>query len=296
MHITTKGLFEKAKSPFYMRLIATISANNNPTEKNERGTVMRQNKVEICGMNTSYLKTISEQEKRELLIKARAGDSEARERLVMTNLKLVLSIIQRFHSQRDTADDLFQVGCIGLIKAIDNFNLDMEVRFSTYAVPMIIGEVRRYQRDNNAVRVSRGIRDLAYRALGVREQIVRDEQREPSIKEIAQKLSADEKLVGEAMEAIVEPVSLFDSVYGEGDDAMFVIDRLADEGESDDLWVENITLGEAMKKLTPKEKNIIERRFYKGRTQMEIAEEIGISQAQVSRLEKGAIEKLRKYM
>ena len=161
---------------------------------------------------------------------------------------------------------------------------------------MIIGEVRRYQRDNNAVRVSRGIRDLAYRALGVREQIVRDEQREPSIKEIAQKLSADEKLVGEAMEAIVEPVSLFDSVYGEGDDAMFVIDRLADEGESDDLWVENITLGEAMKKLTPKEKNIIERRFYKGRTQMEIAEEIGISQAQVSRLEKGAIEKLRKYM
>jgi RNA polymerase sporulation-specific sigma factor len=247
-------------------------------------------------MNTSYLKTISEQEKRELLIKARAGDSEARERLVMTNLKLVLSIIQRFHSQRDTADDLFQVGCIGLIKAIDNFNLDMEVRFSTYAVPMIIGEVRRYQRDNNAVRVSRGIRDLAYRALGVREQIVRDEQREPSIKEIAQKLSADEKLVGEAMEAIVEPVSLFDSVYGEGDDAMFVIDRLADEGESDDLWVENITLGEAMKKLTPKEKNIIERRFYKGRTQMEIAEEIGISQAQVSRLEKGAIEKLRKYM
>jgi RNA polymerase sporulation-specific sigma factor len=247
-------------------------------------------------MNTSYLKTISEQEKRELLIKARAGDSAARERLVMTNLKLVLSIIQRFHSQRDTADDLFQVGCIGLIKAIDNFNLDMEVRFSTYAVPMIIGEVRRYQRDNNAVRVSRGIRDLAYRALGVREQIVRDEQREPSIKEIAQKLSADEKLVGEAMEAIVEPVSLFDSVYGEGDDAMFVIDRLADEGESDDLWVENITLGEAMKKLTPKEKNIIERRFYKGRTQMEIAEEIGISQAQVSRLEKGAIEKLRKYM
>ena len=257
---------------------------------------MRLNKVEICGMNTSYLKTISEQEKRELLIKARAGDSAARERLVMTNLKLVLSIIQRFRSQRDTADDLFQVGCIGLIKAIDNFNLDMDVRFSTYAVPMIIGEVRRYQRDNNAVRVSRGIRDLAYRALGVREQIVRDEQREPSIKEIAEKLSVAEKLVGEAMEAIVEPVSLFDSVYGEGDDAMFVIDRLADEGESDDLWVENITLGEAMKKLTPKEKNIIERRFYKGRTQMEIAEEIGISQAQVSRLEKGAIEKLRKYM
>ena len=257
---------------------------------------MRQNKVEICGINTSSLRTISEDEKRALLLQARAGDALARERLVMTNLKLVLSIIQRFRSGRETADDLFQVGCIGLIKAIDNFNLDMEVRFSTYAVPMIIGEVRRYQRDNSAVRVSRGIRDLAYRALGVREQIARDEQREPSVKEIAQRLESSEKLVGEALEAIVEPVSLFDSVYGEGDDAMYVIDRIADEDENDDNWVESITLGEAMKKLTPKEKNIIEHRFYKGRTQMEIADEIGISQAQVSRLEKGAIEKLRRYM
>lgn len=257
---------------------------------------MRLNKVEICGVNTSSLKTISEEEKRRLLALAREGDEAARERLVLTNLKLVLSIIQRFRGSKDLADDLFQVGCIGLIKAIDNFNLDMDVRFSTYAVPMIIGEVRRYQRDNNAVRVSRGIRDLAFKALGIREQIVRDEQREPSIKEIADKLNTTEKLVGEAMEAMTAPVSLFDSVYGEGDDAMYVIDRLSDEEEPDNLWVENITLNEAIKKLTPKEMNIIERRFYKGRTQMEIADEIGISQAQVSRLEKGAIEKLRKYM
>ena len=257
---------------------------------------MRLNKVEICGINTSSLKTISEEEKRELLVLARNGDNDARERLVLTNLKLVLSIIQRFRGSKELADDLFQVGCIGLIKAIDNFNLDMEVRFSTYAAPMIIGEVRRYQRDNNAVRVSRGIRDLAYKALGVREQIARDEQREPSIREISEKLGVKEKLVGEAMEAIAAPVSLFDSVYGEGDDAMYVIDRLSDEEEPDRVWVESITLNEAMKKLSPKELNIIERRFYKGRTQMEIADEIGISQAQVSRLEKGAIEKLRKYM
>ncbi|MBQ7356634.1 MAG: SigB/SigF/SigG family RNA polymerase sigma factor [Clostridia bacterium] len=257
---------------------------------------MRLNKVEICGINTSALKTISEDEKRELLVLARAGDEGARERLVLTNLKLVLSIIQRFRGSKDLADDLFQVGCIGLIKAIDNFNLDMDVRFSTYAVPMIIGEVRRYQRDNNAVRVSRGIRDLAYKALGVREQIIRDEQREPSIKEISERLGSTEKLVGEAMEAIATPVSLFDSVYGEGDDAMYVIDRISDEEEPDNSWVENITLNEAIKKLSPKEMNIIERRFYRGRTQMEIADEIGISQAQVSRLEKGAIEKLRRYM
>ena len=257
---------------------------------------MRLNKVEICGVNTSSLKTISEEEKRRLLVLAREGDEAARERLVLTNLKLVLSIIQRFRGSKDLADDLFQVGCIGLIKAIDNFNLDMDVRFSTYAVPMIIGEVRRYQRDNNAVRVSRGIRDLAYKALGIREQIAREEQREPSLKEISEKLNTTEKLVGEAMEAIATPVSLFDSVYGEGDDAMYVIDRLSDEEEPDNLWVENIALNEAIKKLTPKEMNIIERRFYKGRTQMEIAEEIGISQAQVSRLEKGAIEKLRRYM
>ena len=257
---------------------------------------MRTNKVEICGVNTSKLETFKEDEKRQLLRRTRDGDNEARCALVMGNLKLVLSVIGRFNSKRDGADDLFQVGCVGLIKAIDNFNLDMDVRFSTYAVPMIIGEIRRYQRDNNAVRVSRGVRDLAYRALQAKEEISRTEGREAGVGEIARRLGATEKAVGEAMEAIVEPISLFDSVYGDGEDTVYVIDKLADESESDEAWVENISLREALKKLNEREMGIIERRFYKGRTQMEIAEEIGISQAQVSRIEKGAVEKLRKYM
>ena len=252
--------------------------------------------MEICGVDTSKLKTLKEEEKRELLHLARSGDPLAREALVMGNLRLVLSVIGRFNPKCEGMDDLFQVGCVGLIKAIDNFNLEMDVRFSTYAVPMIIGEIRRYQRDNNAVRVSRGMRDLAYKALQTKEEIAKCEQREASISEIAKRLDVSERAVGEAMEAIVEPISLFDSVYGDGEDTVYVIDKLADESESDEAWVENISLKEALKKLNPREKNIIERRFYKGRTQMEIADEIGISQAQVSRLEKGAIDKLRKYM
>lgn len=257
---------------------------------------MRINKVEICGVNTSKLQTLTEDEKRELLTLARGGDEEARCELVMGNLRLVLSVIGRFSPKRESMDDLFQVGCVGLIKAIDNFNLDMDVKFSTYAVPMIIGEIRRYQRDNNAVRVSRGMRDLAYKALRVKEDIARREGREASISEIAKALDTTERAIGEAMEAIVEPISLFDSVYGDGDDTVYVIDKLADESESDEAWVENISLKEALKKLSPREMNIIERRFYKGKTQMEIAAEIGISQAQVSRIEKGAIDKLRKHM
>lgn len=257
---------------------------------------MRVNKVEICGVNTSSLKTLSEDQKRVLLKAASRGDEAARCELVMGNLKLVLSVIGRFNPKGESVDDLFQVGCIGLIKAIDNFNLDLDVKFSTYAVPMIIGEIRRYQRDNNAVRVSRGTRDLAYRALQAKEEIARNQQREANLEEIARKLCVSERAVSEAMEAIAQPISLFDSVYGDGEDTVYVIDKLADEGESDDVWVENISLREAMKRLSPREMNIIERRFYKGRTQMEIASEIGISQAQVSRLEKGAIDKLRKYM
>ena len=257
---------------------------------------MRINKVEICGINTSDLATLSEEEKRVLLRRASQGDREARCTLVMGNLKLVLSVISRFNPKRESIDDLFQVGCIGLIKAIDNFNLDMEVRFSTYAVPMIIGEIRRYQRDNNAVRVSRGMRDLAYRALQAKEEISRSEQRDATLHEIAERLGVNERTVGSALEAIVEPISLFDSVYGDGEDTMYVIDKLADEDETDDIWIENISLKEAIKRLSPREMNIIERRFYKGRTQMEIAEEIGISQAQVSRLEKGALDKLRRFM
>ncbi len=257
---------------------------------------MRASKVEICGVNTSKLKTVSEEEKRRLLRLSRDGDMEARDALVMGNLRLVLSVISKFTQKREVADDLFQVGCIGLIKAIDNFNLDMDVRFSTYAVPMIIGELRRYQRDNNSVRVSRGVRDLAYRALQTKEEIARTEQREATLSEIAKRLDVSERAVGEAMEAIVEPISLFDSVYGDGEDTVYVIDKLADESDSDEIWVENIALREALAKLSEREMSIVERRFYKGRTQMEIAEEIGISQAQVSRLEKGAIDKLRKYM
>jgi RNA polymerase sporulation-specific sigma factor len=257
---------------------------------------MRINKVEICGVDTSSLTTLSEGEKRELLRLAAGGDQEARSSLVMGNLRLVLSVIGRFNPKGESIDDLFQVGCIGLMKAIDNFNLELDVRFSTYAVPMIIGEIRRYQRDNNAVRVSRGTRDLAYRALQAKEDIARREQREATIREIATMLETTERAVSEAMEAISQPISLFDSVWGEGDDSVYVIDKLADEGESDDVWVENISLKEALRRLTPREMNIIERRFYKGKTQMEIAAEIGISQAQVSRLEKGAVDKLRKYM
>ena len=257
---------------------------------------MRRKLVEICGVNTANLKTLTEEEKRELLKRAQTGDSAARDALTVGNLRLVLSVIQRFNPKHESIDDLFQVGCLGLIKAIDNFNLDMDVRFSTYAVPMIIGEVRRYQRDNNAVRVSRSVRDLAYRALQTKEAIARSEQREATLSEIARRLDTTEEAVGEAMEAIVEPVSLFDSVFGDGEDTVYVIDKLADERETDEAWVESLSLKEAMKKLSPRELGIVERRFYKGRTQMEIAAEIGISQAQVSRIEKGAIDKLRKYM
>ena len=257
---------------------------------------MRINKVEICGVDTSKLKTLSEERKKELLRLSKTGDMSAREELILGNLRLVLSIIQRFNSKGESANDLFQVGCIGLIKSIDNFNLDFDVKFSTYAVAMIIGEVRRYLRDNNSIRISRSIRDLAYRALQVKEEISRTEQREAGVKEIAERLSESEKAVGEAVEAIVEPLSLYDSVYNDGEDSVYVIDKLSDDKDSGEEWVESITLKDALKKLNEREIGIISRRFYKGKTQMEIAEEIGISQAQVSRLEKGAIDKLRRYM
>ena len=257
---------------------------------------MRVNKVDICGVDTSKLKTLSEERKKELLRLAQAGDKAAREELILGNLRLVLSIIQRFNPKGDSANDLFQVGCIGLIKSIDNFNLDLDVRFSTYAVAMIIGEVRRYQRDNNSIRISRSIRDLAYRALQVKEAISRTDQREATIKEIAERLGETERSVGEAIEAIVEPISLYESVYNDGEDSVYVIDKLSDNGDTGEDWIEGITLKDALKRLNERELGIITARFYKGRTQMEIAEEIGISQAQVSRLEKGAMDKLRKYM
>ena len=220
------------------------------------------NKVEICGVDTSKLKTLTESEKRRLLKLAREGDTAAREELILGNLRLVLSVSGRFNPKKDTPDDLFQVGCIGLIKAIDNFNLDMDVKFSTYAVPMIIGELRRYQRDNNAVRVSRSVRDLAYRALGVKEEISRTEGREATISEIAKRLEVTERQVGEAMEAIIEPISIFDSVYGDGEDNMYVIDKLADDSETGEDWIESMALKDAMTKLNKRELNIIKLRYY----------------------------------
>lgn len=258
---------------------------------------MRKNYVDICGIDTSSLTTLSEEKKRELLALAKAGDMRARDEMIEGNLRLVLSVVSKFSPKNESANDLFQVGCIGLIKAIDNFNLELDVRFSTYAVPMIIGEIRRYLRDNNPVRISRSMRDLAYRALQVKESVLATKQRDATLTEIAKILGESERAVGAAMEAIVEPVSLYDSVFADGgEDGAFVIDKLAAEDGCDEGWIESITLKEALKKLMPKELGIIARRFYKGQTQMEIADEIGISQAQVSRLEKGAIEKLRRYM
>ena len=257
---------------------------------------MYYNKVEICGVNTAKLPTLTSEEKRELLLRTKAGDTAARQKLIDGNLRLVLSIIQRFTNRRENLDDLFQVGCIGLIKAVDNFNTDLDVKFSTYAVPMIIGEVRRYLRDNNTIRVSRSVRDLAYRALQMREQLSKASASEPTIAQIAKALGEKEEAIHNAIEAIVEPVSLYEPVYNDGGDSIYVIDQVSDTGSTDEAWLENIALKEAMKKLSEREKKIIQMRFYKGKTQMEIASEIGISQAQVSRLEKGALERIRRQM
>jgi RNA polymerase sporulation-specific sigma factor len=257
---------------------------------------MYYNKVEICGVNTAKLVVLSDEEKVELLRRTKAGDAQARQDLIYGNLRLVLSIIQRFSGRKENVDDLFQVGCIGLVKAVDNFNVELDVKFSTYAVPMIIGEIRRYLRDNNAIRISRSVRDLAYRALQAREELIREKEREPSAEEIAARLGEKKEAVLRAMEAVVEPISLYEPVYNENGDTLYVIDQLSDRSAGDDGWIENIALTEAMRTLTERERNIISMRFYKNKTQMEIAEQIGISQAQVSRLEKGALEKIRKQM
>lgn len=255
---------------------------------------MHFSKVEICGVNTAKLQNLSDEEKRELLKRTKDGDETAREKLIAGNLRLVLSIIQRFSNRKENMDDLFQVGCIGLIKAIDNFNIDLDVKFSTYAVPMIIGEVRRYLRDNNSIRVSRSVRDLAYKSLQARELLSKSLLREPTVEDIAKAVGESEEAVSHAMEAIIEPVSLYDAVFNDGGDSIFVIDQISDHTVDDDVWLEDIALREAMKKLNKRERSILDMRFYSGKTQMEIAEEIGISQAQVSRLEKGAIERIKK--
>ena len=257
---------------------------------------MYYNKVEICGVNTAKLKVLTDEEKKTLLIKTKQGDAEARQELIYGNLRLVLSIIQRFTNRKENLDDLFQVGCIGLVKAVDNFNTELDVKFSTYAVPMIIGEIRRYLRDNNAIRISRSMRDLAYRALSAREELMHEKEEEPSVDDIAKRIGEKREAVLRAMEAIIEPISLYEPVFSENGDSLYVMDQLSDSNSSDEIWLENIVLKEAMKKLNDRERKIINMRYYQNKTQMEIAEEIGISQAQVSRLEKGALEHMRKQI
>ena len=253
------------------------------------------NKVEICGVNTAKLPVLSNEEKNELLKKIKNGDEKARQDFINGNLKLVLSVIKRFRFKAENADDLFQVGCVGLIKALDNFDLSQNVQFSTYAVPMIIGEIRRYLRDNNPIRVSRSMRDLAYRALMVKESITKRTQKEPTIEQIAQELGVDKEEVAFSLDAIQDPVSLQESVYGDNTDNIYIMDQISDKKNTDEKWTENIALGEAMKRLTDKEKVIINKRFFECKTQMEVAEEVGISQAQVSRLEKTAINHIKRF-
>lgn len=257
---------------------------------------MYYNKVEICGVNTSELAVLDDEAKRELLIRARAGDLKAREELIYGNLRLVLSVIHRFSGKRESADDLFQVGCVGLVKAVDRFNIDMDVKFSTYAVPMIIGELRRYLRDSSSIRVSRSTRDLAYKALQVKEELQGEKEGEASVDEIARRLGVERKSVTRALEAIVEPMSIYEPVYSEGGDSLYVIDQLSDHSSGDEIWLERIVLKEALNNLSEREKTIIGMRYYGNKTQTEIAERIGISQAQVSRLEKCALEKMRRQM
>lgn len=255
-----------------------------------------QGKVEICGVNTSKLKVLKNDEMMELLRRTKEGDMEAREKLIAGNLRLVLSVIQRFDRRGENADDLFQVGCIGLIKAIDNFNVDLDVRFSTYGVPMIVGEIRRYLRDNSAMRVSRSMRDTAYRVLKVKEKFMLDHQREPTLEEIAKTLDAKREDIVFALEAITDPVSLYEPVYSDSGDAVCVMDQVKDSKNTDDSWLDHIALKDAVDKLPQREKRILALRFFQGKTQMEVSAEVGISQAQVSRLEKNALEQIRKSL
>ncbi|HHZ05502.1 MAG TPA: RNA polymerase sporulation sigma factor SigG [Clostridiales bacterium] len=260
---------------------------------------MQYNKVEICGINTAKIKVLKEPEKRELLNIIRTGtpreSAVAREKMINGNLRLVLSVIQRFTNRGENPDDLFQVGCIGLIKAIDNFNTELDVRFSTYGVPMIIGEIRRYLRDNNSIRVSRSMRDIAYKAMQVKEQMTAQNDKEPTIEEIAKALELPKESVVLALEAIVEPVSLYEPVFSDGNDTIYVMDQVGDNND-DKNWLDEIALKEAMANLSDREKRVLSLRFFRGRTQMEVAQEIGISQAQVSRIEKGALSHIKKDM
>ncbi|MCI8411074.1 MAG: RNA polymerase sporulation sigma factor SigG [Clostridia bacterium] len=253
------------------------------------------NKVEICGVNTSKLPVLTRKEKEELFLKIKAGDEEARNTFINGNLRLVLSVIQRFYGRGESADDLFQVGCVGLIKAIDNFDLSQNVQFSTYAVPMIIGEVKRYLRDNNSIRVSRSVRDLAYKAIQFKERYTKENGKEPQIEEIAKELGVEKEEIAFSFDAIQDPISLQEPVYSDGSENIYVMDQVKDSKNTDELWAENMTIAGALEKLNEKEKMIVTKRFFDGRTQMEVANEIGISQAQVSRLEKSAIQHIKRF-
>lgn len=257
---------------------------------------MAVNKVEICGVNTSKLPVLTSEEKEFLFERIKAGDESARELYIKGNLRLVLSVIKRFGSSNENVDDLFQIGCIGLMKAIDNFDTSLQVKFSTYAVPMIIGEIRRYLRDNNAIRVSRSLRDVAYKALGMRDRLSRELGREPTVAEIAKKLEMEEEDVTLALEAIQDPVSLCEPIGGDNADALTIGDQVRDDSVSQEGWLQHIAITEAMRRLSEREQRILNLRFFQGRTQMEVASEIGISQAQVSRLEKAALTHMRKFI
>ena len=255
---------------------------------------MINNKVEICGVNTSKLPLLSKKEKEELFVKIKSGDEEARNTFINGNLRLVLSVIQRFYGRGEAADDLFQVGCVGLIKAIDNFDLSQNVQFSTYAVPMIIGEVKRYLRDNNSIRVSRSVRDLAYKAIQFKEKYAKEHGKEPQIEEIAKELGVEKEEIAFSFDAIQDPVSLQEPVYSDGAESIYIMDQVRDNKNTDEMWTERMTIEGAMERLNEKEKMIVTKRFFDGRTQMEVADEIGISQAQVSRLEKSAIQHIKR--
>lgn len=257
---------------------------------------MAQYKVEICGINTSKLPLLSNDEKDELFQKILAGDKEAREKYIKGNLRLVLSIIQRFNNSNENIDDLFQIGCIGLIKAIDNFDIKQEVKFSTYAVPMIIGEVRRYLRDNNAIRVSRSLRDTAYKAIYAKEAIMKKQEKEPTLEEISAAIDVPAEDIVFALDAIQSPVSLYEPVYSEGGDTLYIMDQISDKKNRENSWVEHLSLKDAMKSLPERENHIIRLRYFEGKTQMEVAEEIHISQAQVSRLEKNALNTMKNHL
>ncbi|MCI5510181.1 MAG: RNA polymerase sporulation sigma factor SigG [Oliverpabstia sp.] len=257
---------------------------------------MALNKVEICGVNTAKLPVLSNEEKELLFERIKQGDQEARELYIKGNLRLVLSVIRRFGSSNENADDLFQIGCVGLIKAIDNFDTTLNVKFSTYAVPMIIGEIRRYLRDNNAIRVSRSLRDIAYKAIYAKENYMRQNLREPTIMEIASEIGIDKEEIVYALDAIQSPVSLYEPVYTEGGDTLYVMDQVSDKKNKEENWVENLALRDAIHRLNDRERQIIHLRFFEGKTQMEVANEIGISQAQVSRLEKNALKSMRNYL